>query len=377
MKNTLSILILNWKDVTNPTAGGGTYYTHRVAEYLVKKGHEVTLLCPNYSGGKNEEVINGVNVIRLGNRYTVYLKAFIRYLKTLKGKYDLVIDEINVVPWFTPLYVKAPKMAFIHQTTKEPLFLELNKLVATIIYCIEKIGLLLYRNLAIVTVSPSVKKDLMNNMISGEKVTIIPPGIDLKGYDADYNPYRKADFPMVLYFGRLKKYKGIHHLIKAMKYVTEQIPEAKLLIAGKGDYRDELTKLAKKLGLERVVTFLGYVPDNEKISLMRKAWLLVIPSIKEGYGIVAIEAAASGTPVIGTDTTGLSDSIIKGRTGYLVPYEDPKAICRKICEVLTDDELRHRLSKNASEWGKRFEWKTTLSRFEEIVRKVAATNVQG
>lgn len=375
MKNSLSILMLNWKDITNPAAGGGTSYTHRVAEYLVQKGHKVTLLCSNYLGGKKEDTINGVKVIRLGNRYTVYLKAFIRYLKDYNGKPDLVIDEINVVPWFTPLYVKAPKMAFIHQTAKEPLFVEINKLVATVMYCIEKIGMLIYRNLTIVTVSPSAKKELVKNGIPEEKIAVIPPGIDVKKYNCDYDPCKKADFPMVLYLGRLKKYKGIHHLIKAMTYVTEQIPEAKLSIAGKGDYREELTKIANKLGLENVVDFNGYVSEDKKADLIQKAWVLVVPSIEEGYGIVAIEAAACGTPTIGTDTTGLRDSIVNGKTGFLVPYGKPKTMGKKICEVLKNDELRHKLSRNATRWGKEFDWKKSLSKFDGIIRSVATMEV--
>lgn len=367
MKDFLSILIFNWKDITNPAAGGGTYYTHRVAKYLVEKGHRVTLLCANYRGGRKKEIIDGVNIIRVGNKYTVYIKAPLKFLKDFKNKCDLVIDEINALPWLTSLYVKAPKIAFIHQTTREALFEELNKVVASLIYFVEKTGLLFYRKLPFITVSQSVKEELIGNGVSRKNIFVVYPGIDIKKYG--YTPEEKSVFPMVLCLGRLKKYKGVQYLVQAMKHVIPKIPRAKLSIVGEGDYQSKLEKLVEILNLQEVVSFHGYVSEEEKIRFLKKAWVLVVPSVKEGFGIVAIEAAACGTPAIGTNTTGLKDSIIHGKTGFLVPYGKPKILAQKICELLSDDELRSKLSKNASEWGKNFIWEKTLQKFEMIIRE--------
>lgn len=369
MKNFLSILIFNWKDITNSAAGGGTYYTHKMAKFLVEKGHKVTLLCANYRGGRKREIIDGVNIIRVGNKYTVYIKAPLRFLKDFKNKYDIVIDEINALPWLTPLYVREPKIAFIHQTTREALFEELNKAVATLIFVAEKIGLLFYRKLPFITVSQSVKEELIGNGISRKNIFVVHPGIDIQNYECASE--EKSDFPMVLHLGRLKKYKGVQHLVQAMKYVITKIPEAKLSIVGEGCHRSELEKLVKVLNLQDVVSFHGYVSEEEKIRFLEKAWVLVVPSVKEGFGIVVIEAAICGTPAIGTNTMGLKDSIVHKKTGFLVPYGKPKFLARKICEILTNGELRSRLSKNAGEWGKKFAWERTLEKFEMIVREAA------
>jgi len=373
LRDFLSILIFNWKDITNPTAGGGTYYTHRVAKYLVKKGHKVTLLCANYRGGQKRETVDGVDIIRVGNKYTVYIKAPLKFLKDFQNNFDLVIDEINALPWLTPLYVKTPKITFIHQTTREALFEELNKAVASLIYLFEKAGLLLYRKLPFITVSPSVKDDLVGIGISRKNISVVYPGIDLIKCKCD--SARKSVFPMVLYLGRLKKYKGVQHLVRAMRYVTTKIPEAKLSIVGEGDYRSELEELVKALNLQSVVSFHGYVSEEEKIRFLKKAWVLVVPSVKEGFGIVVIEAAACGTPAIGTNTMGLRDSIIHGKTGFLVPYGKPKILAEKIHEILSDGELGSRLSRNASEWGEKFSWEETLKKFETIIRQEVAMSV--
>ena len=369
LKGSLSILIFNWKDVTNPAAGGGTYYTHRVAKYLVEKGYKVTLLCANYKDGRKRERIDGVDIIRVGSKYTVYIKAFSEFLRNLRNKFNLVIDEINALPWLTPLYVKAPKIAFIHQTTKEALFKELNVAIATLLYFIEKITLLFYRKLPFITVSPSVKEELIKNGVPQNNIFVIYPGIDVKRYKEISE--EKASFPLVLYLGRLKKYKGVQNLIQAMKYVIKEKPEAKLLIVGRGDYRSKLEKMVKKLGLQKTVGFRGYVSEEEKIHLLKKAWLLVIPSIKEGFGIVAIEAAICGTPTIGTNTLGLRDSIIHGRTGFLVPYGKPRILAQKICEILDNKKLRIYLSENAREWGRKFDWEKSLQKIETIIKQKA------
>lgn len=372
MKDYLSILILNWKDITNPAAGGGTYYTHRVAKHLVDEGHKVTLLCANYQGGRKRETIDGVDIIRIGSKYTVYIKAPLKFLKDLRNNFDLVIDEINTIPWLTPLYAKAPKIAFIHQTTEEELFEELNKAIASLIYFAEKTGMLFYRKLPFITVSKSVKEELVSNGVPRKSIFVVYPGIDTRKYKCAGE--EKSSFPLVLYLGRLKKYKGVQHLVRAMGQVVTQIPEAKLSIVGMGNHRSKLERLVAILNLQNVVSFHGYVSEEEKIRLLKKAWILAVPSVKEGFGIVVIEAAACGTPAIGTNTVGIKDAIIDGKTGFLVPYGKPEILDQKICEILSNDELRTRLSKNASKWSEEFSWEETLQKFETIIKQETARN---
>lgn len=363
----MKILILHRKDITNLEAGGGTFYIHRVAKYLVQKGHKVTLICANYSESKSEDNIDGVNILRLGTKHSVYFLSPFHYLRKFKGKTDIIIDVINGPPWFSPLYSNAPKIVLLLQTFREIFLTELNKPLAFILLSIEKFIPCVYHNTPVVTLSHSVKKDLVNMGLPERNILVIPPGIDREKYGLG----EKSHLSLVLYVGRLKKYKGLEYLIMAMREVVKETPDAKLFIVGKGDYVDELVSLTDKLGLRNVVRFCGYVSEERKVELMRKAHVIVVPSIKEGWGIPVIEAAACGTLAIGTDTTGLRDSIINGKTGFLVPYGEPKILAKKIVEVLKNDDLRDKLSKHAIRWARNFGWDEGLCKFEAIVTAIS------
>lgn len=363
----MKILILHRRDITNLEAGGGTLHVHRVAKYLVQKGHEVTLICANYPEGKNEDNIDGVNILRLGTKHSIYFLFPFHFLRKFKGKTDIIIDVINGPPWFSPLYSNAPKIVLLLQSFREVFLLELNKPLAFILRSIEKFIPYVYHNTPVVTSSRSVKKDLVNMGFPERNIFVIPPGIDRE----KYGPGEKSHLSLVLYVGRLKKYKGLEYLIRAMREVVKEVLDARLLIVGKGDYADELVSLTDKLGLKNIVKFCGYVSEERKVELMQKAHVIVLPSIKEGWGISIIEAAACGTPAIGTDTTGLRDSIINGKTGFLVPYGEPKIIAKKIIGILKNDDLRDKLSKNAIRWARNFGWDKGLCKFETIVTAIS------
>ncbi|MDH5770200.1 MAG: glycosyltransferase family 4 protein, partial [Candidatus Bathyarchaeota archaeon] len=259
-----------------------------------------------------------------------------------------------------------PKIAVIFQTFKEVFLEELNKPLAAALYSVEKVIPYVYQKIPVVTLSSSVKKELIGMGVMERNIFVIPPGIEQE----KYKPGKKSSRPLVLYVGRLKKYKGIEYLIMAMKEVIKEIADVRLLIVGKGNYADELVRLTEKMELENVVEFCGYVSEERKIAIMQRAHVLVIPSIKEGWGIPVIESAACGTPTIGTHTSGLMDTIIDGKTGFLVPYGKPKIIAEKIVSVLKNDDLRDRLSENALEWAKNFDWKNGLYTFERIVTAI-------
>lgn len=367
--NKYSVLIINWKDIKHPRAGGGTFYTHKIATYLVKNNYKVMLLTAKYLGCKNREFIDGVEVLRVGNLITVYGIIPFKYLTNLRGKFDIIIDEINYIPWFTPFYVRdVPILSFIHQTGKGLLDLEVGKIIKIPIQLAEKITPFVYRNNVTITVSKSVKEELVKNGFPHEKVIIIPPGIEYKKYRV--KKCDKSNYPLILYVGRLTKYKGVQYLIKASKYLSKSIPQARISIVGKGNYLKDLIEIRNKLGLQDIIKFHGYVSEEEKIKLMQSSWVLVNPSIREGFGIVVIEAAACGTPTIGTNTTGLKDSIINGKTGMLVPYGEPKVLAYNIFRMIENDDLRLKMSKNAIELAKKFDWDKKLCKYKRVIDNI-------
>jgi glycosyltransferase involved in cell wall biosynthesis len=366
----LSVLAFNWRDLTNPNAGGAEVHIHQVLKRFVKWGHDATLFCGEYKGCKKKEEIDGIEIIRSGNRYTVYLAALKYYLKKLES-FDIVIDDINGVPFFTPLYVKEHKIAIIHHLVKNIFFKELPPLPAVIGYAAEQTIPLIYRRIPIITVSESSKLDLIKFGIPKDNIIIIHNGINNNPHDS--SDYLKSPFPHILYLGRLKRYKNLEQLIIATKYVTEKLPNVKLSIAGEGDidYKFELKKLANELNLNNI-QFHGFVNNQEKLELMRKAWVFVTTSEREGWGLTVIEANACKTPAIVTDVQGLRDTVKNNETGFIIPYGKPKVLAQVITKILTDNELRERLSKNAVEWSKRFDWNKTASKILQVIKKTIA-----
>lgn len=365
----LKVLVFNWRDLKHPQAGGAEKVTYELARRFVEWGCHVHLLCGNYCNGQKHDDVDGIKITRLGGKYSVYPKAAIHYRRKLKGKYDVVVDEINTVPFFTPFYVKEPKLAFVHQLAAEILFEELPWFQAKFWSFMEPRVLRLYRNLPIITVSQSTKESLIQIGIPESNIYEISEGLD---HDVYVPGRKKSSFPHIIYVGRIKRFKGIHHLIKAMKRVVEELPKARLSIVGRGDlnYEVELMQLVKLLRLGNNVIFHGYVQENEKIRLMQEAHTLVIPSQREGFGLVVLEANATGTPAIATDVLGLRNAVVKNETGLLVPYGNIEALAEAIETMLTDIDLRERLSRNAVRWSKKFSWDRAATEALNVIRKV-------
>ena len=357
------ILIFNWRDTKHKYAGGAEVYIHELAKRWVKAGHHVTLFCGNDSKCSRNEVIDGIWVIRRGGFYFVYLWAYLYYLLKFRGRYDLVIDCENGIPFFTPLYVKEPVFCVIHHVHQEVFIRYLPKPLSLIASVLEnRVMPWAYRNAKFITVSESTKKDMNNLNIKGIATEIIPNGVDLE----KLKPGVKNKSPLVLYLGRLKSYKSINVLITSFKKVVEIIPEVRLIIAGDGEERVGLERLTKRLKLSDKITFLGRVSEKKKIRLMQRAWVFVNPSFMEGWGITSIEANACGTPVVASNVPGLRDSVKNPHSGFLVPYGDVELFADRITFLLKNKNVRRQMSGQAVHWAKKFEWDKSVKKFNSI-----------
>jgi len=364
---TLKILIFNWRCPKHPQAGGAEKATYEIAKRWVRWGHHVQLICGNFAGGQKYDDIDGIRVTRLGGKYSIYMKAILHYCRKLKGKYDVVIDEINTVPFFTPLYVQEPHVAFIHQLAANVLFEELPWSQAKFWCFMEPHVLRLYENTPIIT-SQGTKEDLLRIGIAEHNIHVVNYGVDHNVYKPDKN---KSLYPHVFYLGRLKRFKGVHLLIKAMKQVVKEIPDAKLSIVGNGDtdYENELKQLKDNLNLSKNIVFYEFgLRDSllQKVQIMQEAWVLAFPSTREGFGLVVVEANACGTPTIATDVPGLRETVRDYDTGILVP-RNVDALADSITQVLSDNELRGRLSKRALEWSMEFDWDRTADKILQVL----------
>jgi glycosyltransferase involved in cell wall biosynthesis len=342
--------------------GGAEVFTREVASRFVKAGHEVTLFTSEFQNCKREEVADGVRVVRAGGRFSVYWKAKEYYRKRFsKESYDVIIDEINTMPFLTPKFANNREkiVALIHQLAREYWFYETPFPVSYIgYYYLENRWLKNYVDVPTITVSESTKRDLLD--LGFKKVSIVPEGLN-------FTPLSEApaknSYPVVVYAGRLKKAKRPDHAVKAFKIVKEKIPEAELWIIGDGYLREDLEKNAAG-----GVKFFSGSSNQERRELVKRAWVLVNPSVREGWGLNVVEANALGTPCVAYDVAGLRDSVKDGETGLLARSGDIEDLAGKIISILKDAELRDRLSWNALKSAKQFNWEKTAEEFLKVVK---------
>jgi glycosyltransferase involved in cell wall biosynthesis len=230
----------------------------------------------------------------------------------------------------------------------------------------------LYKAIPFITFSEDTKNELVNIGIPKTHIYVAQEGISL----TDYGPGRKDDFPHIIYVGRMVRNKGVEFLIKAMRIVVQRIPNAKLSLIGRGYFEDKLIRLIRELKLEDHVTFHGYVSEREKIRLLQRAHILVMPSLREGWATPVIEANACGTPAIGSNVPGIRSAIIDGVTGLVVPYGNIKELAEKIIILLTNHSLHQRMSENAMKWAQNFDQRVMIQKFIKIIDLLVEQSTQ-
>ena len=358
---SLSILIMNWRDIQNPEAGGAEVYTHEIARRLVTWGDEVTLVTSRFPGAAREQFVDGVRVVRVGNKYAVYRRAKQTYLESFRDQTDVVIDEINTIPFRTTRYVDGGTqlLVLIHQIARESWNYETPFPVNVLgRYWLENRWLRPYRGTPTITVSQSAKEDLM--ACGFRDVSIVPEGISV---DPLPELPEKEERPTFLFAGRLKRVKLPDHAIRAFARLAKRFPAAQLWILGDGYLRKELERTAP-----RNTVFFGRVPESHKLHLMRRAHVLMYPAVREGWGLSVTEANAMGTPAVGYDVPGLRDSIRHGDTGLLVRAGDIDGMAEAAGSLIANESERRRLALNALRWAREFSWAKAAGQMREYVR---------
>jgi len=364
----MRILIFNWRCWLHPDAGGSEKYLYEIFKRLARKGYHITWFTSHAPGLKKNEYRDGIRLIRRGNKYTVYLWAFLHMLRCGR-EYDIVIDSENGIPFFTPIFFKKI-ICVVHHVHLDVFDIELKFPLNVIGKFLEGWAMpWLYKNCRFVTVSNSTRKEMIERLkINGNNIDIVYNGIDTVFFKHQTSGRCKTDIPRIIYFGRIKRYKRIDDVIKAFKEVKRTLDNVELVIAGKGDaeYLNYLKSLSRSNNLD--IKFIEKVSDSEKISLLSTSWVYVTTTVKEGWGITIIEANACGTPVIAYNVPGLRDSVKHGYNGLLVESRNIKALANTIITLIKDNNLREKLSKNAIEWAKQFSWDKSAEEFEKILR---------
>jgi glycosyltransferase involved in cell wall biosynthesis len=364
----MNILIFNWQDIKNPLSGGAEVHMHQIFSRIARMGHRVTLFCSSFQGAKARETIDGIEVIRKGWRSLFNVWVPIAYLTRFrKGDVDIVVDDINKIPFFTPLYVGRPRVGIGHHLFGKNIFIEVNVLLALYVYLGEWLIRYGYRTTPFIVYSESTRHEFIQLGFPEKNLAMVYNGVNHDLYHPTGIP--KSATPLIGYLGRLKKYKSVDHLIKAFYFVKQDIPEVKLMIVGDGDARPELERLSTELGISDSTEFTGYVSEEEKAKYLQQMHLVVNTSSKEGWGLTVIEANACGTCVIASDVHGLRDSVVDGKTGLLYEYGNIQQLAAKMKHLLRDDDLRERLSQHAIEWAQRFDWDVSARKVVEVLER--------
>ncbi len=370
----LRIVVVNWQCRDNPLAGGAEIHLHEIFGRLAAAGHEVTLLCGGWPGCPPRAELDGIAVHRVGTRQSFPFKARAYWNAHVDAwRPDVLVEDINKVPLYTPRWTAVPVVALVPHLFGPTAFRELAFPLATAVWLAERPLPWLYRDVPFEAISESTRDDLADRGIARDLVRVIFPGIDTGQYTPDASV--RASRPTFAYLGRLQKYKGVDLVLRA--FAEAAVPEAELEIAGAGNYRPTLERLAGELGVTGRVRFLGRIDESDKQALLRRAWALAFASPKEGWGITNLEAAASGTPVIASNSPGIRESVQHEVTGYLVPHADTAAMAQAMRRLASDRSLVERLGAAAREFATGFSWERAAADTEAHLREIVGRRGDG
>ena len=362
----MNILILNWRDPKNPLSGGAETLTMEHAKGWVKYGHRVTWFTSTFSGANKKEIIDGVEFVRRGNSIGVYLLAPF-FVISNRSKFDIIVDEVHCIPFFTPLYTKKPVIVFIHEVAGEIWDIMFTFPINIIGKILENIYFKIYRKYDFWTVSESTAAELRQRGISEEKISIIKSVAEIN----QKPDVKKEKNPTYIFISRLVKMKGIEDVIIAFFLIFQMQPLAILWIIGTGDgkYINYLKNIVKLKGLAGHVKFWGYLPDKEKLCLLSKAHILLHASVKEGWGLVVMEAGIIGTPSVVYNVPGLRDSVIDGKTGIVVKKNLPEELAREAVSLYNDRSMYQSMSEAGINLYGKQTWKKSSDLSLSLINK--------
>ncbi len=365
-RRPMTILVINWQDWDNPYAGGAEVYLYEIFTRLAQRGHRILLLVSSAKGQKRYETRDGFEIYRIGKRhnFNFYVPYALRFLLR-KYPIDVVVDDLNKIPFYSPLFTKKKVVPMIMHLFRDAIYRETDIMSASYVFLTERIIPFCYPHSEFVAISRSTAEDLEAIGVRG-KIHIVHSGVLPVRSIRRYR--RQKD--LVVYVGRVKKYKSIDHFIEAVRLIRKD-KKIRAMIVGDGDARQDLMDYAAKRNIE--VAFTGFISEQEKYRIYQEARVVVQPSMKEGWGLTTIEAQSLGTPVVCADAPGLREAVVDGSTGYLYPYGDIEALAERILVLLEDDTTWKRFSRAAARWAETFSWEGSARKLENILDQIVCT----
>jgi glycosyltransferase involved in cell wall biosynthesis len=366
----MKILWFTWKDRKHPQAGGAEVVNEELAKRLAADGHEVLFLVSGFPGGSAEELIDGYKVIRLGNRWSVYWCAFRYYRRHLRGWADLVIDEVNTIPFFAKFYVKEKNIILCYQLCRQIWFYQIFFPLSLMGYLIEPLYLYLLSDRFVLTESESTKKDLQKYGFKKEKIFIFNIGLDIEPAK-NLDSIQKFNSSTILALGSLRNMKRSLHIVKAFLEAKKSLPNLNLEIAGDANsrYGKKVLQLIHHTR-DNSITYEGKVTTKQKMELMQKCHLICVTSVKEGWGLIVTEANSQGTPAIVYKVDGLKDAVKNGVTGIICEKNTPGSLAANIVKILNDKNKYNHLKNLAWEDSKLYTHYNSYQNFINCLKQL-------
>lgn len=388
----MKILILNWRCPKNPKGGGAEIVTMQHARGWVKHGHDVTWITSRYKkditmdddnlpagkaglndGTINEETIDGVVIKRIGVLGMLHVKVAL-FLLSHGNSYDIIVDEIHGIPFFAPLFTRTPVVAFIHEVADEiwdymypfPIN-KMGKLLESLYFTV-------YKKCTFWTDAPSTIDELVERGIRRDHCVAIPCPITRTASTENRKlkidtVVKKDPHPTFLFVSRVVRMKGVEEVIKTFAFIQKELPHANLWIVGGGEtrYVSVLRKMVVEYGISNNVTFFGSVNENKKYELMARAHILLHASVKEGWGLVVLEAASVGTPAVVYNVPGLRDVVHTGKTGIVIAKNSPNVLAKAATQLILD-KIRYKLyQKTGKERADNLSWDDAIKNSEGVL----------
>ncbi len=365
----MRVLYLSWRDRENPEAGGAETFTERTSEVLTQQGHEVTIFTASFPGASPRTKHGDVDVVRRGSKFSVYLHGLWHVLRHSK-EYDVVLDVQNGVPFWSPLASAVPVINIVHHVHRDQWSAVFGRRIAKLGWFLEsRVAPYVYRNTRYVTVSKSTRGELDELGVDPGRVDLVYSGNDRPADLDHYAGLARTEAPTMLFLGRLVPHKHVEQAVDILASRAMSHPDLELHVVGGGYWEDEIAKHARARGVEDRVHLHGFVDEAVKHELLARAWVVVMPSHKEGWGLTIVEAGLHGTPAVAYGFAGgPSESIVHGRTGLLADsvgeFED------HVIELIDDSARRRDLGRTARLYASSFDWGRAGRRLESVIASV-------
>lgn len=354
MPHRKSLLILNERDPEHPRAGGAEIHVAEIFSRLADRGYSVHQLSAGFEGGLEKTTLSGVSIERVSPLLRYYASVPGRLRRARRsGEFDLVVECLNKVPFYAPLFAGVPVLALCHHLFGEVAFAQVAPPIAAAVWLLERGIPRAYRSTRFLAISESSKADLVARGVASDQIVVSHPGITRPALAVDLEAKRPS---RIVCLGRLEAYKRVDLLLQAGARLVERFPDLEIVVIGRGPERETLERLAARLGLAAQTRFTGFVSNEERDALLASARVCAFPSEKEGWGLGVIEANALGTPVVASDAPGLRDSVRHEETGLLVEPGNVDALAHALARLLEDSPFARSMRRQAHAWSQRFDW---------------------